>query len=271
MSVYYKEQPLFLGKAIQSMLEQTLKPDEFIIVKDGPLGDELEQVIIKYVSNYPDLFTIIKNEKNLGLGPALRKGIEKSRNEYIARMDSDDFSCPIRCQKQMQEFQNHPELGIVGSFEAEFIEDVDNVICIHKKPEKNDEIREYMRRRCAILHPTVMFRKSDVIRAGNYQTSSVYPLYEDYDLFARMVFDANVKCYNIQEHLYFIRISEDFYERRGGLKYAKTVLKFKWHLYRKGNMSLVDFVISGFGQAIICILPNGLRKKFYLEVLRRNK
>lgn len=269
MSVYYKEKPEYLKLAIQSMLDQTIKADEFIIVKDGPLTPELDSVIDFYIDQAPELFNIITNPTNLGLGPALRKGVIASKNELIARMDSDDFSVPNRCEKQLKLFEKDPELGMVGSYEAEFIDSVDNVVSIHKEPETNQEIYSFMRRRCAVLHPTVIFKKSEVIRAGNYQETSFYAVYEDYDLFARMIFDAKVKCYNIQECLYYIRTSEDFYERRGGVKYAKTVLRFKWNQFRKKHMSFMDFCISGLGQAFVCILPNKVRKLIYIKFLRK--
>lgn len=269
MSVYCKEKPEYLKIAIQSMINQTIKADEFIIVKDGILTTELDNVINSFVKQYPDLFTIIVNSKNLGLGPSLRKGVVASKNEFIARMDSDDYSVPTRCEEQLNVLTHNPELGMVGSFEAEFINNIDNVVSIHKEPETNEEIFNYMRRRCAVLHPTVIFRKSEVIRAGNYQETSFYNVYEDYDLFARMIFDANVKCYNIQKVLYYIRTGEDFYERRGGIKYAKTALRFKWHLMQKEHISVIDFFISGFGQAFVCLLPNRMRKNFYMKILRK--
>ncbi len=89
------------------------------------------------------------------------------------------------------------------------------------------------------------------------------------ELFARMVLEYHIKSYNIPEPLYYIRTSEDFFKRRGGIKYAKTVLKFKWGQYRKGYMSLMDFCISGLGQAFVCVLPNSLRKSFYMKFLRK--
>lgn len=268
MSVYYKEKPEYLELAIQTMLDQTVKTNEFIIVKDGPLTPELDRIIDFYVKNNSDLFTIIENPTNLGLGPALRKGVCAAKNELIARMDSDDYVVPNRCEKQLRYFEKDPELGMVGSYEAEFINTVNNVVSIHRVPECNQDIVKFMRRRCAVLHPTVIFKKSEVLRAGNYQEVSNYSMYEDYDLFARMIFEANVKCYNIQECLYYIRTSEDFYERRGGFQYAKTVLRFKWHLLKKKHMSLLDFCISGLGQALVCVLPNKIRKLFYMKILR---
>lgn len=269
MSVYIKEHASYLDSAIKSMLDQTIKPDEFIIVKDGPLTKELDKVIEKYISKNPNLFKVIVNDVNLGLGPSLRKGVEISKNELIARMDSDDFSIPERCEKQLKVLESDNQIGLVGSFESEFINDISNVVSIHRVPEKNNEIKQFMKRRCAILHPTVIFKKSEVIKAGNYQKTSIYPIYEDYDLFARMVFDANVRCYNVQESLYYIRTSEDFYERRGGFKYARTAIRFKWHLFLKHNMSFIDFCISGLGQGLVSLLPNKLRKLFYKTFLRK--
>lgn len=265
MSVYYKENPQWLDLSIKSMLEQSIRTNEFIIIKDGPLNQKLDSVIEKYTNRYPDLFKIIVNETNLGLGPALAKGIKASTNELIARMDSDDYSVENRCEKQLLVFSENPNLDIVGSYEKEFLGDIDDVVSIHKVPEYNDDIKKFMRRRCAILHPTVMYKKSSVIKCGNYRSVR---LYEDYDLFARMIFDYNVKCYNMPESLYYIRVSEDFFDRRGGLKYAITALKFKWKLFRKRHMSILDFCVSGIGQLLICILPNGMRKQFYMKALR---
>lgn len=265
MSVYIKEKAEYLKLSIQSMLDQTIPPDEFILVKDGPLTTELEAVVEYYERKCPGLFTIISNETNLGLGPALAKGIVVSRNELIARMDSDDVSEKTRCEKQLAAFEKDSKLEMVGSFEAEFIGEKDNIVSVHRVPETHDEITKFMRRRCAILHPTVMYKKSAVIRSGNYHS---VPLYEDYDLFARMVLEYNVRSYNIQENLYYIRTSEDFFKRRGGLKYARTVLNFKWNQHKKGYMSLTDFCISGLGQAFVCVLPNTLRKAVYLKLLR---
>ena len=266
MSVYYKERPEYLSLSIESMLNQTVKPDEFIIVKDGPLTNELDEVINNFATEYPQMFNVIVNETNLGLGPALAKGIENSKNELIARMDSDDYVVSTRCEKQLEKFREDSELGMVGSYEAEFVDDIDNIISIHRVPTENKEIEQFMHRRCSILHPTVMYKKSAVLKSGNYQSVL---LYEDYDLFARMVLEHHIKSYNIPESLYYIRTSEDFFKRRGGIKYAQTVLRFKWGQYRKGYMSLVDFCVSGLGQAFVCVLPNSLRKSFYMKFLRK--
>ncbi len=265
MSVYYKENPLWLRDSIESIMNQTVKCDEFVLVEDGKLTDELYEVIDSFQKKYPKLFNVVKIKQNGGLGPALRKGIENCKNELIARMDSDDISKPDRCEKLLKVFENDESYECVGSFEAEFETSIDEVVAIHKVPETDKEIAKFMRRRCALLHPTVMYRKSSVLRAGNYRDVH---LYEDYDLFMRMVCEYNAKSYNIQDALYYIRINSDFYKRRGGFKYMKTVIKFKNDQRRKGYMSLKDFIVSAGGQAVVCMMPNRLRKWFYLKFLR---
>lgn len=266
MSVYKKEEPEYLKASIESILNQTILPDQFIIIKDGPLTEKLDEVIAQAEKANPNLIDIICNEINIGLGPSLAKGVLASKNELIARMDSDDYSAPERCERLLRLFEQDNDLGIAGCYESEFIDSIENVVAIHKVPETDEEIRKFMRRRCAILHPTVVFKKSEVIRSGNYR--SVH-LYEDYDLFARMILEHNVKGYNIQEPLYHIRVSNDFFKRRGGFRYAKTVLKFKWGMFRKGYMSIGDFCISGLGQALVSIMPNKLRESFYMMFLRK--
>lgn len=265
MSVYYKEKPIWLKESIESMLSQTVKAEEFFIVKDGSLTDELDEVIDEYVRNYPELFTILALEKNMGLGPALAEGVKNCRNEIIIRMDSDDYSVPERCEKLLRELDKHPECGIIGSHEAEFSDDMNNPVAIHRVPETSEQIHAFMRRRCALLHPTVLYKKSVIINCGNYHDVR---LYEDYDLFMRVVLEHNVKCYNIQENLYYIRINDAFFERRGGVSYMKTAVGFKWRQHKKGYMSLGDFMASAGGQAAVCLLPNKARKWVYLNFLR---
>ena len=266
MSVYKRENPAYLEGSIRSMLEQSLPPADFVIVKDGPLTVELDAVIEKYRGERPELFQVIALEKNGGLGPALAAGIQYTKYELVARMDSDDYSAPTRCEEELDVFAQDPELGAVGCFEAEFFDTPAEVASVHRVPETNDEIYEFMKRRCALLHPTVMYKKSAVLSSGNYRS---VPLYEDYDLFARMVLEHKVKSYNIQKPLYYIRISRDFYKRRGGAKYARTVLQFKYGMLKKHYTSFADFMVSGVGQACVCVMPNSVRKMIYMKFLRK--
>lgn len=265
MSIYYKEKPEWLKYSLDSVLGQSLLPDEIVLVKDGPLTEELDAVIDEYCVKSPGLFKVIPLEKNVGLGPALNYGIQRCQNDLVARMDSDDYSVPDRFEKQIKVFMDHPEFDVVGSFSAEFIDDIDNIVAVHRVPESSKDIRQFMRRRCGILHATVIYRKSSVLKCGGYRSVS---LYEDYDLFMRMSREQNMNCYNIQESLYYTRVSSDFYKRRGGKEYMKTVLTFKWDQFRRKNMSFSDFIVSGLGQATVCALPNSIRETIYMKLLR---
>ena len=265
MSVYYKENPKWFSEAIESMLNQTITTNDFVIVKDGPLTDELNEVIEKYRIKYPEIFTIINLQENVGLGPALKIGVEACKNEWIARMDSDDYSIPTRCEKQIERIIQNSELDIIGSSIAEYIDNIENVQAYRMLPETNEQIYDFAKRRNPFGHPSVMLRKSKVLEAGNYRA---YYLCEDYDMWVRML-EKNAKCYNFNEILVFMRINSEFYKRRGGIKYLKSILKFKTELYNKKFYSLKDYVISSFAHIVVCLVPNKFRDLLYKKVLRK--
>ena len=123
MSVYSRDNPQFLRLAIDSMLNQTVKTNDFVIVEDGEIGADLNSVIEEYSSKF-DCFNIIKLTRNVGLGKALDAGIKYCKNNYVARMDADDISLLNRCEKQLKVFAKDPTLSIVGSWVDEFDIDI---------------------------------------------------------------------------------------------------------------------------------------------------
>lgn len=264
MSVYYKENPKWFDESIQSMLNQTIKTNDFVLIEDGPLTDELENIVKKYEAKYPNIFNVIRLEKNQGLGPALAIGVEACKNEWIARMDSDDYSVPDRIEKQFNIIKEDPDIDMIGSWHNEFMDSIDNVKSIKKLPESHDSIVKYSKTRNPFSHPSILFKKSNVLKAGNYRR---YHLVEDYDMWIRMI-ETGTKCYNIQEPLIYVRVSEDLYKRRGGLKYLKSILKFKKEQYRKKYFSLKDYIISSTCSIISCLMPSSIRKIIYTKLLR---
>ena len=265
MSVYFKEKPEWLKYSIESMLNQTIFPDEFVIVKDGPLTDELDEVIENFQKEYPKLFKIIELKQNGGLGPALERGILECNNEFIARMDSDDYSVPNRIEKQFEIYDKNPELGLVGSNVDEFINDINNVSCHVILPEKHEDIYKFSKQRCPFRHPSLLYKKSEVLAAGNYRK---FYLCEVYYLYVRILRNG-CKCYNIQDVLVFMRIGENFYKRRGGWKYMKTVLKFKNEQLKIGYFTIGDYLKSTIPHIIVCLMPNGMRDYVYRNFLRK--
>lgn len=265
MSVYYKENPDWFDKSIQSMYNQTVKPSEFVLVEDGPLTKELYDVVEKYKNEYRDHFKVIPIENNGGLGPALKIGIENCSNEYIARMDSDDYSSPTRIEKEFELFEKYPELDIIGTNVYEFNESINNIICKVILPETNEEILKFSKRRCPFRHPSIMYKKSSVIQAGNYRE---YYLCEDYDLWIRMIRNG-CKCYNIQDVLTYMRIGNDFYRRRGGYKYFKSIKKFMKEQLKSGYLTKIEYLKAIIPHAIVSFMPNFLRDFIYKKFLRR--
>lgn len=223
MSVYAQERTQYLREAINSMLNQTIMPSEFIIVKDGNLTKELDSLIQQYQKKYKDLFHIIEIQENIGLGRALAIGVEACQNEYIARIDSDDVATRERCEKEIKMLNENNQIDVVGSITAEFNEQISNIICYHKVPETNNQIYQFSKKRNPCIHSSIMMKKSKVISAGNYRN---YLYFEDYDLWIRMM-EKGYKFYNIQEVLVYMRTDTNFYKRRGRSKLLKKDVKIQ--------------------------------------------
>ncbi|MGI6069347.1 MAG: glycosyltransferase [Blautia sp.] len=264
MSVYEKEKPEYLAQSVESMLRQTLPPDDFVIVCDGPLGEELDKVIEGFDREHPGLFQIVRLPKCGGLGNALNEGMRYCRFEKIARMDSDDISMEDRCRRQLAAMEEH-QADIVGGTLYEFEGDISKIRTRRISPETPEEILRYARRRNPFNHPCVMYRRQAVEAAGGYRHC---PWFEDYDLWSRMLLSGS-RGYNVQEPVLYMRAGEAMYARRGGFAYGRQALRFRWSLKKRGLSSWMDFLISGGGQFVVSVMPNGLRKKFYGKVLRK--
>lgn len=263
MPVYKKEQALFLKESIESMLSQTVVPKDFVIVCDGPLTEELDQVISCYEQQYGELFQIVRLPQNVGLGRALNEGMKHCRFEYVARMDSDDISLPDRMEKQLAVFRDR-QVDIVGGTLIEFNEQYPEGLHKRQLPREHDEILKFARRRNPFNHPCVTYKKTSVMNAGGYQH---FDGFEDYYLWVRML-TAGMKGYNLPDTILKMRAS-GMYQRRGGLYYTKLIVKFRLYLLTSRFCSLGDFLYTVVGHVGVSILPIGLREKFYNLVLRK--
>lgn len=266
MSLYIKENPEFLRLAINSMINQTIKPNEIVIVEDGKLNDELYKTIAHFANNYPNLINIIKNETNLGLGLSLNKGLLACKNELIARMDTDDISLPNRCEKQLIEFEKDRQLSIVGGQIEEFENCESNIIGKRIVPLTHNDISKFIKKRCPFNHMTVMFRKSSVISCGNYIN---WFWNEDYFLWIRM-FQNKEKMKNLPDVLVKMRGGIDMYGRRGGIKYFKSEFLLQKYMYKQKNISLLRFLINvGKRFLVELVLTPKLRQYAYKIFVRK--
>ncbi len=255
MSVYIKEKPEYIRACFDSLLRQTVQADEWVIVEDGPLTDELYSVLDEYQKAYPGLIKRVPQEKNQGLGAALRSGIPECRNELIARMDTDDIAREDRFEKQLAEFEKDPELDICGSQIDEFEDDPSIITARRIVPVSDADIKQYQKRRDAFNHVTVMYKKSAVLKAGNYQPC---PLMEDTYLWARMI-QSGVKCINIDEPLVFARIGKDMFERRGGWGYFKKYKEGRKKVLQTGFIRFSDYLYTVVIQFCVAMAPRFLR------------
>lgn len=265
MSVYKNEKPKYLDQSLQSMVNQTYLADEIVIVKDGPITEELEQVINKYIVEYKDLIKVVPIKENIGLGKALDVGFKHCSNELIARMDTDDISLPERCELQIKRFESDPNLSIVGTMVDEFHDTPDKIVSSRIVPTDNASIVEFMKRRSPFNHPTVMYKKSDVIRSGGYGKMRRK---QDLDLFSRMI-NNGCKAENINQSLVLFRSNEDNLQRRKSWSYVSSYIAVQFEIFKRGHCSLWDLSIVIIGQIFMYIAPTTMVRYFSNRYLRK--
>lgn len=265
MSVYKGENPEFFKGSIESMINQTLKPDEIVIVKDGPITEELEKVIEMYTSKYPGLFTIVPLEKNVGLGMALNAGLKRCRNELVARMDTDDISLENRCELQVNEFIKDKDLDILGSNIDEFHDDMHKIVSSRIVPETHDEIVKFSRRRNPFNHPTIMYKKSSVLKNGGYGN---FRRNQDLDLFVRML-NNGCKAKNINQSLLLFRANKDNLKRRKSWEKCRSYIAMMYNFWRNGYSSFVDLIVVALSQVIVFISPPWVLEWISSKYLRK--
>lgn len=256
ISVYKSDNPMCFDRALSSITDlQTIKPDEVVLVVDGPVSNDIDLVIKKYEDKY-SFFNVIRLEKNGGLGNALKIAVENAKYNLIARMDSDDVSVNTRFEEQLSFFVNNPDIDIVGGDITEFIDKESNVVGKRSVPKSNLEIREYMKTRCAMNHVSVMYKKASVMDAGGYQD---WFWNEDYYLWIRMWLNG-AKFANTGTVLVNVRVGEEMYQRRGGAKYFKSEKGLQDYMLQHKMINHLTYM-NNVGKRFIVqkMLPNKIR------------
>lgn len=225
MSVYKNDDPGFLATALKSVYEdQTKKPDEIVVVFDGPLTDAQQSVLDAFAADKTDVVHYYPQEVNSGLGEALRIGSEYCTGDYIFRMDSDDISHPERFAKQAAFVEAHPEIDVVGTDIAEFRESLDEEMRVRQCPAEHDQIVQMGKSRNPMNHVSVCMRRSALMACGSYEPLL---LLEDYYLWLRMIV-GGYKLANLHESLVYVRVGNGFENRRS----AKVQIK-GWKVLQK--------------------------------------
>ena len=261
MSVYFKEQAEFLDDALASVLvNQSLKPTELVLVADGQLTEELYSTINKYKFIFPNI-NLIQLPQNVGLGRALNEGLKHCSYDWVARMDSDDISTPDRFEKQFEYIKSHPGIDVLGTSLSEF-ESNPNIITANKACPQ--DIDSYIKFRCPLNHPTVIYKKNAVLSVGGYIHC---PYMEDYHLWIRM-FSAGYKLTSLKDSLYLFKMDSNTFQRRGGIQYLKSEYKIQKLLFFHKIISWNRFLLNIVIRCGARIIPNSLRAFIYKTFLR---
>lgn len=266
MSVYREENPNEFREAVNSMLHQTVPPTDFVIVCDGPLTEELDHVAEEFKNQAPELFQIVRLNKNQGLGLALKEGLTYCKEELVARMDADDLATEDRMQKQLQFLQEHPEISVVGAQIAEFEETPDHIIRYRIVPETQEDILYKLKFSNPMNHVTVLFQKEHVLKVGSYPD---HPGFEDYHLWTKLLSEG-YQFHNIPHTCCLVRADAHMLKRRDGWSYFKNTVKMEKLLRKKKLISLRQYLVNitvRFGGTVL--LPHGLRKKLFSKLMRK--
>lgn len=268
LSVYIKESGNNLDLALESIFNQTLLPNEVVLVQDGPLTKELERVITKYKDLYPSIMKTLPLAENKGLGNALRIGAEACLYDIIARMDTDDVARSERFEKQLAFLDKHPEIGAIGSNIEEFNEVPGDLKRFKINPESHEALIAQITLKSPFNHPSMMMRKKALMKAGNYNGDIL--LFEDYSLFLRM-WKAGVKFHNMQEVLLDFRVGSgiETVKRRSGKHYIEKEKKFLAYAKSIGAFSdseimkykLIKFPIRMMPPKVVLFIYNTFLRK----------
>ena len=268
MPIYIHEKDDELRAAIDSVVNQTLMPDEILIIADKEIPQNTRDILEEYKLKYPEIFNPVILEEPANLGKALRIGVNMAKYPIIARMDADDIARNDRFEKQIAYLQQHPELDLVGSWITEFEGKPENIYAKRELPTEPNEIYNFCKFRSPLNHMTVMYKKESVLKAGNYTARKRM---EDYELWAVMLYQG-CKFANIPEYLVNARAGRDLIKRRSGLdeffQYEFTLFK---EFYDWGFINFGEFFKAVSTKFLLRAIPSWLRAFIYNNFLHKKQ
>ncbi|TLM67925.1 MAG: glycosyltransferase [Deltaproteobacteria bacterium] len=256
MAVYRRERPQFFREALQSLADQSHPAAEVVLVVDGPVGDDLEDVIGEYRETLP--LKVVRLPENRGLAAALNEGLAHCSHPWVARMDSDDVALPGRFARQTAFLDAHPEIDVCGAWIEERDMAMAQVLSIREVPLDHDAIRRFARRRNPISHPVCFFRKESVLAVGGYPPIGRA---QDYALWALMLV-RGYRFANLPEILLRMRTGEGLLGRRG-FGYFLCEIDLLRYQRAIGFLGRADFLVNMLIRFTFRIVPDGLKKRLY--------
>lgn len=256
--VYRGDKADYVVQSVESILSQTVKSDDIVIVVDGPIGEKLNKAMGD-VAKMSKTINVVRLPKNVGVGPASNEGIKYCKNELIAKMDADDVAFPDRLEKQLDAFGHDSKLTLLGGQLAEFEGEVENVVSYRKVPTSAKEIRKFARRRSPFNNQTVMYKKTAVLDVGGYPKLNRA---EDYYLYSKLMAE-KYKVGNLSDTLVYFRLDDNAMGRRKTWRHTKEIIKVRNEIRKLGISSMWDFVVTAAGQLAVFVLPSFFMKAVY--------
>jgi glycosyltransferase involved in cell wall biosynthesis len=257
ISVYHKENAASLNDCLESVFKQSLLPTEVVLVKDGPLGDDLEEVIKKFVDKSEPKIKVVPLPENVGMSRALNEGIKNCSYDWIARMDSDDICVFNRFELQFDYLNQNPQVTVCGSCIEEYDEEMKASLAIRKVPEKHEDILKFAQFRSPLNHMTVIYKKEEVLQAGLYPFLDRKTNIEDYVLWCRLLQNGSI-FHNIQQNLVLARTGKNMLSKRSGWSYFSIEYRYLKLLSDSGFFTGVNFYANLFIRFFARILPQGM-------------
>ena len=261
MSVYYKDSASAFTEAVNSLLNQSLLPDEIIIVMDGPVPRNLDKLIEKLSKN--KIIRIIKLKLNCGAGKSKDEGIKKAKYPLIAIMDSDDISIAERFRLQIERFGND-KVDVVGGWIEEFDRNIGDLQLVRKVPLDPKDIIPYSKWRNPTNHVSLMFKKEAYNKAGGYSSMRTC---EDWDLVIRMISNGIIIA-NIPKILVRVRAGNAMLKRRGSLSHFKDEIALFYNMYLVKHINLFQFFANILLRTGAHCIPSRLTYLYYKLFLR---
>lgn len=268
ISVYKNDDPYNFRLALESVsLLQTVKPNQIVIVEDGPVPQSIDESIAQVGNQTINIeFTVIRKGKNEGLAAALNSGLEKCKYEYVARMDSDDIAVEKRFELQTEYLESHPNVDILGGYIVEFENNPDILGSLRKVGITQQEIIQMSKHRCPFNHMTVFYKKSKVLSVGGYRTD--FGKLEDYKLWVDMIANG-CACENLPEVLTKMRIGNGLIQRRSNPREIYDWDRLQIDLRAAGIISSFDALVNRIYIRIFTYMPSGIKKILYSVFLRK--
>lgn len=265
LSVYKKNCSRELLQVLNNISQNTVLPNQIVLVIDGPLTFDIATVCSKWLNPNQIQLRVVKRKSNGGLARALNEGLTYVTNDLVARCDVDDVNSLDRFEKQLKYMTSHDEVDILGG-QVQEISTNGLFLSERHVPTQHQDIVSFAKFRSPMNHPTVMFRKNAISKIGAYRSSSKV---EDYDLWVRAIMQ-HLVLHNLPDVLVNMTVEIDTYKRRSGFKYYLSYRSTKIEQYKIGFINLCNLMSSCF--LMFCsalLLPTFVRRYLYTKFLRR--